>query len=210
MNARASVGQPSSVRSWSAAALLAVLVGVATGVLTLIGQRYLPGQWNTLANSGAIWLLPVFFVGSRTPSLPQAASTGAATLLATMGGYYVASTLAGTAHALFFVILWLGVALVAGPLFGFAGCAWKGDRRVLRVIGVAMLGGVLAAEGLYLIVVLGYLWSGGSMVATGVITAVALPSRGERLLTLAASPLPIAAAGLVHAAINWIGTFHTV
>ena len=197
-------------RSWSTAALLAVVVGVAAGALTLVGQRFLPGQWNTLVNSGAIWLAPVFFVGSRMPSLPWGAWAGGATLLATLAGYYVPSTLGGTPHSPFFVALWVGVAFVAGPLFGVAGCAWRSDRRTLRVVGVAMFGGVLAAEGLYLVVILGYLWSGWAMVAAGVAAVVGLSSRGDRLLTLAVSPLPIAAAGLVYAAINWLGTLNTL
>ena len=102
----------------------------------------------------------------------------------------------------------MGVALIAGPLFGVAGYAWVSDRRRLRVAGVAMLGGVIAAEGLYLVIVLGYLWSGWSMVVAGVVAVVVLSSRGDRLLTLAVSPLPIAAAGLAYAAVNWLGTFN--
>lgn len=195
-------------RSWPAAALVAVVVGMVIGALTLVGQRFMPGQWNTLVNSGAIWLVPVFFVGSRMRSLPWAAAAGVATLLATLAGYYVPSTLAGTPHSAYFVALWVGVALIAGPLFGVAGCAWRSDRRMHRVLGVAMLGGVIATEGLYLVVVLGYLWSGWSMVAAGVVALIVLSSRRDRLLTLAVSPLPIAAAGLVYAAINWLGTFN--
>ena len=208
MDAVASVARPRRHRPWATATLLAVLVGVAVGALTFVGQRFLPGQWNTLVNSGAIWLVPVFFVGSRMRSLPWAAAAGVATLLATLAGYYVPYTLAGTPKSLFYVALWVGVALIAGPLFGMAGCAWRSDRRMHRVVGVAMLGGVLATEGLYLVIVLGYLWSGWSMVVAGVVADVVLSSRGDRLLTLAVSPLPIAAAGLAYAAVNWLGTFN--
>jgi hypothetical protein len=210
MDAVASVARPRRHRPWPTATLLAVVVGVAVGALTFVGQRFLPGQWNTLVNSGAIWLVPVFVVGSRTRSLPWAAAAGVATLLATLAGYYVLYTLAGTPKSLFYVALWVGVALIAGPLFGVAGCAWRSDRRRRRVVGLAMLGGVLAAEGLYLVIVLGYLWSGWSLVVAGVVAVVVLSSRGDRLLTLAVSPLPIAAAGLVYAAINWLGTFNSL
>ena len=210
MDAVASVARPRRHRPWATATLLAVVVGVVAGALTFVGQRFMPGQWNTLVNSGAIWLVPVFFVGSRTRSLPGAAAVGGATLLATLAGYYVPYTLAGTPQSLFYVALWVGVALIAGPLFGVAGWAWRSDRRRLRVVGVAMLSSVLAAEGLYLVIVLGYPWSGWSMVAAGVVAVVVLSSRGDRLLTLAVSPLPIAAAGLAYAAINWLGTFNRV
>jgi hypothetical protein len=210
MDAVASAARPRRHRPWATATLLAVVVGVSVGALTFVGQRFLPGQWNTLVNSGAIWLVPVFFVGSRTRSFPWAAATGVVTLLATLAGYYVPYTLSGTPQSLFYVALWVGLALIAGPLFGMAGCAWRSDRRGLRVAGVAMLGSVLAAEGLYLVVVLGYLWSGWCMVVAGVLAVVVLSSRGDRLLTLAVSPLPIAAAGVVYAAINWLGTFNRV
>jgi hypothetical protein len=46
------------------------------------------------------------------------------------------------------------------------------------------------------------------MVVAGVLAVVVLPLRGDRLLTLAVAPLPIAAAGLVYAAIDWLGTFN--
>ena len=42
------------------------------------------------------------------------------------------------------------------------------------------------------------------------LAVVVLSSRGDRLLTLAVSPLPIAAAALVYAAINWLGTFNSL
>jgi hypothetical protein len=42
------------------------------------------------------------------------------------------------------------------------------------------------------------------------VAVVVLSSRGDRLLTLAVSPLPIAAAGLAYAAINWLGTFSSL
>jgi hypothetical protein len=208
MDAAASAARPRRDRLWATAALLAVVVGVAVGALTFVGQRFMPGQWNTLVNSGAIWLVQVFFVGSRMRTLPWAAAAGVATLLATLAGYYVPDTLAGTPQSLFYVTLWVGVALIDGPLSGMAGCAWRSDRRMHRVVGVAMLGGVMATEGLYLVMVLGYSWSGWSMVVAGVVAVVALSSRSDRLLTLAVSPLPIAAAGLAYAAINWLGTFN--
>jgi hypothetical protein len=166
----------------------------------------MPGQWNTLVNSGAIWLIPVFFVGWRMPSLPWAAAAGAVTLLATLAGYYVPSELTGTPHSLYFVALWTGTAIVAGPLFGVAGYGWRDDRRTPRIAGVALLGGVLVAEGLYIVLVLHYAWSGWAMTAAGVVAVVVLASRRDRLLTLAALPVLIAAAGAAYAVINWLAT----
>ena len=42
----------------------ALFVGLLTGILTVFGQKYLPGSLNSLANSGAVWLIPAFFIAS--------------------------------------------------------------------------------------------------------------------------------------------------
>jgi hypothetical protein len=181
---------------------LAFCVGLLIGVATSIGQGVMPGQWNTLVNSGAIWLVPVFFVGSRARSLAWAAATGAGTLVATVAGYYGMVAVRGAPVSVRAVAFWIALALVAGPLYGAAGRWWRGDRRALRVFGVALLGGVLVAEGLYIVLVLRYYWSGCTMVAAGVIAACLLARREDRLRTLLAVPLPAVAAGAVYAALD--------
>jgi hypothetical protein len=183
---------------------LALGVGVLVGLATRFGQGVLPGQWNTLVNSGAIWLIPVFFVGSLARSLVWAAIAGAVTLVVTVGGYYGSAALTGAPISIRAVAFWLAMAFVAGPLYGAAGRWWHSDRRALRVFGVALLGGVLVAEGLYIVVVLRYYWSGCTMVAVGVIAAFLLARRADRLRTLLAVPLPAAAAGVVYAALDWL------
>ena len=183
---------------------LALGVGILIGVATSIGQRVLPGQWNTLVNSGAIWLIPVFFVGSLARSLLWAAIAGAATLVPTVASYYGSAALTGASISARAVAFWLALGFVAGPLYGVAGRWWRSDRRALRVFGVALLGGVLVAEGLYIVLVLRYYWSGWTMVAAGVIAAFLLARRADRLRTLLAVPLPAVAAGAVYAALNWL------
>lgn len=37
-------------------------LGLLVGILTVIGQAYLPGNFNSIANSGAIWLIPAYFI----------------------------------------------------------------------------------------------------------------------------------------------------
>ena len=183
---------------------LALGVGILTGVATSFGQGVMPGQWNTLVNSGAIWLVPVFFVGSRTRSLAWAAIAGTSTLVATVAGYYGAAALTGAPISVRAVAFWIAVAFVAGPLYGVAGRWWHSDRRALRVLGVALLGGILVAEGLYIVLALRYYWSGCAMVAAGVIAAFLLARRNDRLRTLLAVPIPAVAAGAVYAALNWL------
>ena len=41
---------------------LAIIIGIVVGMLTLVGQKFLPINLNFLANSGAIWLIPAFLL----------------------------------------------------------------------------------------------------------------------------------------------------
>jgi uncharacterized protein DUF6518 len=196
--------RPLPTRSLIVGSSIVLGAGILTGLATLIGQGIMPGQWNTLVNSGAIWLVPVFLVGSRMPSRTWAAVAGAGTLLATVATYYGSAALTGAPISLRMVAFWAAVALVAGPLYGCAGRWWHDDRRSLRVSGLALLGGVLVAEGLYLVLVLQYYWSGWTMVLAGILAAILLAQRNDRLRTLVALPLPAMAAGAAYAAIYWL------
>ena len=199
-----------SKRSLAVAGGSALGIGLLVGVATFFGQGIMPGQWNTLVNSGAIWLVAPFFVGARVRSHRLAAVLGTAVLLATVAGYYGAAGLAGAPMSMWMTAFWLGVALVAGPLFGVAGRWWHDERRALRVIGVALLGGVLLAEGLYLMLVLQYFWSGGVMLAAGLIATALMARRGDLLFTLLALPAPALAAGLVYGLLGWLTQLRVV
>jgi hypothetical protein len=59
-----------------------ILVGLAVGVLTLVGQRVLPGSRNAAANSGAVWFAVAFGVGAFMPSERLAVVMGFVTLAA--------------------------------------------------------------------------------------------------------------------------------
>ena len=199
-----------SKRSFVVAGGWALGIGALVGVATFFGQGVMPGQWNTLVNSGAIWLVAPFFVGARSGSRRFAAALGTAVLLATVAGYYGAAGLAGAPMSTWMTAFWLGVALVAGPLYGVAGRWWHDQKRVLRVIGVALLGGVLLAEGLYLMVVLHYFWSGGVMLVAALIAAIVLARRDDRVATLLALPAPALAAGGVYMLLTWLIQLRTV
>lgn len=199
-----SLARPRTASSSWVSVALSVGVGVLVGLATSIGQGFMPGQWNTLVNSGAIWLVPVFFVGARMSSRGRSAIAGVITLLATVAGYYGSAALAGAPISLRSIALWVVVGLVAGPLYGLAGLWWRDKRRVFRIAGVALLGGVLVAEGFYIVLVLQYYWSGWTMVLTGVVASVLLSRRDDRLRTLIAVPVPALAGGAVYAALNWV------
>ena len=199
-----------SKRSLAVAGGWTLGIGLLVGVATFFGQGVMPGQWNTLVNSGAIWLVAPFFVGARVRSRRLAAVLGTVVLLATVAGYYGLAGLAGAPMSTWMTAFWLGVALVAGPLFGVAGRWWHDESRALRVIGVALLGALLVAEGLYLMVVLQYFWSGGVMLAAGLIATALMAQRDDVLFTLMALPVPALAAGVVYGLLNWLTQLRVV
>ncbi len=179
----------SSLRWWQALTLAAV-VGVVIGTLTLIGQGQLPGAWNHLANTGGPWLVAAFYVGAFMASDLRAALAGFISLLGCLLGYYVAAHFFVDASAdSSIVIFWIGIALVGGPLFGAAGRWWRDTREWQRVVGAALLGAVIIAEGVYLLQVVQPedRAAGWVEIAVGVIVPLLLGrSNRDRLLGLAA------------------------
>src|SRR5262245_3824741 len=96
---------------------MAVVAGLVTGVLTLAGQSVLPGAWNRLANSGAIWVSVAFAIATVAPSIRVAAVGGLVALLSALAGYFgsVATLHVGVSTAS--LVIWGGVAVVGGPVF---------------------------------------------------------------------------------------------
>ncbi len=129
--------------------LIALVAGIGTGILTLIGQKYLPGSLNSLANSGAVWLIPAFFVAWSGRTAISAVLLCAETLAACVVSYYLAEA-ALNAHAFsphFYFWLWLACAAVFGAVFGL-GAYLRGRRGAHSHWGAGLLPAVFLSEGL--------------------------------------------------------------
>lgn len=115
----------------------------------MYGQR-LPGEWSTLANSGAVWLVFAFAAGASMRTDLSAAGAGAGILIGAVIGYYAAVPIVveGAAANMRSVAIWTGTALIGGPVFGIAGRWWRREPFTKRVIALGLLGGVFVAEGL--------------------------------------------------------------
>jgi hypothetical protein len=171
--------------------LLIGLVGVTTGVVTVLGQGVLDAQWNRLANSGAIWLLVAFLVGSIMPTRPWAAAAGVGTLVGAVIGYYVAAVaIAGASASPGSLVIWTGTALVGGPVYGLAGRLWREPEPRPRALAIALMGGVFCAEGLFTLVRIPDLAAVGWVeLAGGVVLTFAL-GRSSRDRSMALAMLP--------------------
>ena len=169
---------------------MAPAIALAGGVLAgyiVLAMHESASDLRVGGELGGPWLLAAFAAGSISKKRTLAALTGFATLLAMLLGYYWIGNLDAGAEIAHTFRFWLAIALVAGPIMGWAGWAWLGPIPFERIVAISVLVGCLVAEG-------AFFWSYGHRtvpvveVAIGLAAAIALPRRGsERLLTLAGS-----------------------
>jgi hypothetical protein len=165
-------------------------LGVALGVLAwLADQLEYPYSALIPANAIGAWIGLGFILGASAKTVPTGALRGLVGLLSAVAAYYalisifgVGFRLIGASHA---ATTWGAVALIAGPIFGAAGGAWRHWQGAGRSVAVAVLAASFIAEGL----VYGRLRTGdvGGIlllieVAIGVAAPYALLRGGERLI----------------------------
>src|SRR4029079_14204962 len=132
---------------------ISVVVGLCLGVLTQLGQSFLPEGIGQIANSISPWVSVAFVVGALAAGWRVAAIAGFLTLGVALIGYYgmvwIRFGYTGGSTSL---ILWAIRALAGGAVFGPAGWFWRWTRGVARVAAIALLSAVFVTEGLYLLV----------------------------------------------------------
>ncbi|MEI7030635.1 DUF6518 family protein [Streptomyces pratensis] len=197
-------GSATGASGRSAAPAAAAAGGLLLGVLTNLAQGWLPGAWNQLANSGAIWSASAFVAGAllaRRNTLLQAAVGGLAAEAGLVVGYYGYAEFGreGMGSPLF-PLIWLAMACVAGPLFGVAGQWWRCGKDVRRrVVGLAALAGLFGMEGVMYAWDLHYTPQAVACFATfALIPLVMARTHRERALTLmTAAPCALLAYSVV-------------
>nr|WP_127530527.1 DUF6518 family protein [Paenibacillus kobensis] len=123
--------------------------GIIVGILTVLGQGVLPGNWGSLANSGTVWLIPAFYVGGLGPSKLKSALASILTLCGMVMGYYgYAMIIQDVAHSIYYILVWTGAAILGGLIFGIAGYLWGQDQGSKHKYGSALISGVFITEGL--------------------------------------------------------------
>ncbi|MGE7890137.1 DUF6518 family protein [Bacillus cereus] len=132
--------------------LIPIVVGIVVGILTKLGQGILPGNWNSLANLGSVWLVPSFLVASLSYSKRTAILSGIFALLGMVLGYYgYATIIENVTHSIYFISVWIVCACIGGTIFGIAGFLWKDTTNPLHKFGSALLGGVFVTDGLHIL-----------------------------------------------------------
>ncbi len=136
--------------------LSAVLVtGFTLGVLTSFGQKLLPDELASFANSSGSWSLVAFLLALRAPRRGIALVGGALALWALLAGYIVASELRGFPVSTWLVTFWGAAGLLAGPLLGLAAWWSRYGTGAQGGLGSGALAGVLVGEGAYGLTVVG-------------------------------------------------------
>jgi hypothetical protein len=124
-----------------------VLIGAAAWVADQLGY-----PWTALIPANAIgaWIGAAFALGASARTVPTGALRGLIGLLCAVAAYYVLTGTfgegfrsIGASHA---ATVWGAVALIAGPIAGAAGGAWRHTTGWPRAIAVALLSAALIAE----------------------------------------------------------------
>ncbi len=198
---------PAGGRS-SAAALvvLTCVAGLATGIVTQVGQSALPSDWSQAANAISPWLLVAFLVGSRMPGARTAVLAGVATLVLALVGYYLMTQvrygIGGSTSALVF---WGLGAVVGGPMFGLAGNAWRRGELRTRSVALGLMAAAFVAEGGYHALALADPPVGAGFAIAGLLVPAVLGrSREERLGAWLAAVPATALGGLGFATFVWL------
>jgi hypothetical protein len=127
--------------------VLAAVLSVAFGVVERIVQDGSMAGWY-LANVAGVWLTIAFVFGAFAPLRSQAWLIGLIAEISALGGFYGYMRFGEYHHEPLEVIaFWTCCGLVAGPVFGLIGYAWR--RRRSQVAGL-ILGTVFVGEAVLL------------------------------------------------------------
>ena len=123
-----------------------ILIGVVIGVTTSFAQARLDQPWAALANSASPWLLGAYAAGAVQVRRGVAVGIGLAACVAEVAAYYLTSAARGYAVIGAYGAFWAVCAVVGGPLFGWAGWAWRRETGRARVLGASILPATFVAE----------------------------------------------------------------
>ena len=129
---------------------VSVGVGVVLGVFSQLADGIIGGRlFGILGNIASPWGLAAFFVGRLTTSPKRGAVAGALTLVVGVAVYYALGAARGYVVGEVNLV-WTAIALVAGPVMGWAGASISSEPERPPVLAVAAPSAMLVAEALFL------------------------------------------------------------
>ena len=136
---------------------ITILIGIAVGFFTSFGQTYIPGTFNQLANSYAVWLTASFVGGYLLHSKKWALLSGVLIQLIAIAVYYFVSYLRfDMTFGSYGILLFWGIGgIVMGPLLGLAGYWWRYVENK-KILATALLGSLYFSEGIRNLYEFGY------------------------------------------------------
>ncbi|MDT7536522.1 MAG: hypothetical protein QOI82_107 [Actinomycetota bacterium] len=121
----------------------------AIGLLTAFAQQWLPKQIGSLANSAGPWAVVAFALALPARRAAVASGCSVVALASLVVGYYATDRLRGFPASSRTVILWLVVAVVAGPVLGLAANWCRHGNAAQALLGALVPALLLIAEGSY-------------------------------------------------------------
>lgn len=128
---------------------VSLMIGIAVGMLTVVGQKFLPDSVNNFANSGAVWLVPAFLISyyRKFPKLDSIVSS-MVSLLGCVVGYYAFEPVINR-HGFYLnrgMFMWIVMSLVGGTIFGFGGWLANNSEKMWKYLGKNLLSAVFICE----------------------------------------------------------------
>ena len=127
-----------------------LLAGILLGILTLLGQQYLPDFLSgSLANSGAVWLIPGYLLAYyRAQKLWQSVTGCILSLFGAVLGYYgLQMAVSQSVYWNRMMLIWLICALAGGMIFGIGAWLAQTKENWWKSFGKNLLPAVFLAEG---------------------------------------------------------------
>ncbi|MEU4219371.1 DUF6518 family protein [Actinoplanes sp. NPDC026623] len=151
--------------------MIAPVAGFLLGFLDFVWIKYVPFPFGGLGNSIAVWAVAAFLLTFYARwSMPRAVIGAIVFLVVAVPSYYLAAALIQNDDwsNLYspFALLWMGLGVVAGAVFGAGGVVARGSSR-WRVPALALPAAILFAE-------VALQWSGGHLGYVSVLVALAL------------------------------------
>ena len=159
---------------------------------------------------GAPWVVLAFAIGMASRGRREGTLEAAGALALSVVVYYALmygiEGRAGAGYAAAMTLMWGGLAVVVGALFGAAGAAFRHGADRARLLAVALLGGTLAGEATFFLV-RGQAGSRAAVLVVQLAAGVALPlaarpGRRRPLPALAATTVLAGAALVADAALR--------